>query len=105
MSVPAPRRSAAGIVGFGVAACAACCAGPLVAFLAAAGLLTAGSIAVFGAAGLLITIPAAMWLRHRRAGQAPCGTSDVVPVALSARPAATTREQVGSDDGATVAPR
>lgn len=106
MSAPAPKRSAAGIVGFGVAACAACCAGPVVAFLAASGLLTVGSVAMFGVAGLLVTIPAAVWFRRHRANQTTCATAEVVPVELSTRPANTTPDRSGTDDdGATVTTR
>lgn len=105
MSAPAAKRSAAGVVGFGVAACAACCAGPVVAFLAAAGVLTAGSIAMFGVAGLLVVVPAAMWFRHRRANQTTCATPAVVPVELSKRPADPTPDRSGTDDGATVTMR
>lgn len=104
MSAPAPKRSAAGIVGFGVAACAACCAGPVVAFLAAAGLLTAGSVAMFGLAGLLVTIPTAMWFRRRRAMKTTCAAPDVVSVELSTRPANTTPD-ASRTDGATVTTR
>ena len=104
MSVPAAKRSAAGVVGFGVAACAACCAGPMVAFLAPAGLLTAGSIAMFGLVGLLVTIPAAVWFRRRRANQQTCASPNVVPVELSTRPANTPIES-NADDGATVTTR
>ena len=104
MSAPAPKRSAAGIVGFGVAACAACCAGPVVAFLAAAGLLTAGSVAMFGLAGLLVTIPTAVWFRRRRATQVTCAAPDVVSVELSTRPANTTTDP-SRTDGATVTTR
>lgn len=105
MSAPAAKRSAAGVVGFGVAACAACCAGPVVAFLAAAGLLTAGSIAMFGLAGLLIVVPVATWFRGRRANQQTCATPSVVPVELSTRPANTIPNRSGADDGATVTTR
>lgn len=105
MSAPAPKRSAAGIVGFGAAACAACCAGPVVAFLAAAGLLTVGSVAMFGVAGLLVTIPAAVWFRRSRSNQTACATAEVVSVELSTRPANTTPARSGTDDGVTVTTR
>lgn len=105
MSAPDAKRSAAGVLGFGVAACAACCAGPVVAFLAAAGLLTAGSIALFGVAGLLVVVPAAMWFRRRRANQQTCTTPRMVPVELSKRPADPTADRSGTDDGATVTTR
>lgn len=74
MSASAPKKTVAGIFGFGAVACAACCAGPVIGFLAAAGLLTAGGVAIFGVAELLLIIPAALWLRRRRANNSSCAT-------------------------------
>lgn len=55
------------VLGVGAAACVACCAGPILGFIAATGLLTAGGIAVFGAIGLLIAMPGiALVIRRRR---------------------------------------
>lgn len=105
MNASAPKRSAAGIVGFGVAACAACCAGPVVAFLAAAGLLTVGSVATFGVAGLVVTIPVAVWFRRRRANQPRCEAATVAPVELIARPANTSPDQPARGDSAAVTMR
>lgn len=68
-------------------------------------MLTAGSIAMFGVAGLLVVVPAAMWFRHRRANQTTCATPAVVPVELSKRPADPTPDRSGTDDGATVTMR
>ena len=42
------------LIGAGAAACAVCCAGPILGLLAAIGLGTAASVAVFGTAGLVI---------------------------------------------------
>lgn len=74
----------AGIVGVGVAACAACCAGPVIGFLSAAGLLTAAGFAAFGAIALLLLIPVAVWWVRRRRRVAACAveTEGPVPVTL-----------------------
>ena len=54
-------------LGVGVAACAACCAGPIAGFLAAIGLGTVVGVAVFGIIGLLIAVLAIpVLIRHRR---------------------------------------
>lgn len=54
------------ILGLGAAICAACCAGPILGFIAATGLLTASGFAFFGAIGLLIAIPGIALARRRR---------------------------------------
>lgn len=90
--------------GLGVA-CTACCAGPVVAFLAAAGLLTARIIAMCGAAGLAVVVPAVAWHRRRSADQNVCATPTVKPAELSARPAIPAPGRSGSDDGVTVTAR
>jgi mercuric ion transport protein len=79
MSSDMPTSSAtagAGVLGVGVAACAACCAGPILGALgaigiaSAAGYLVAGSLAV--AAGLLAVAVLVVRRRRRRvAGAAP----------------------------------
>ena len=59
------------IIGIGAAACAACCAGPILGFLAATGLSTVAGVATLGLAGLLALVPAALWwYRRRRRAQA-----------------------------------
>lgn len=47
----AKKKENAAIVGVGVAACAVCCAGPILAVLAAIGLGTAAGFALFGDRG------------------------------------------------------
>jgi len=54
------------ILGLGAAACAACCAGPILGFLAATGLFTLAGVATFGVAGLAVLMPAALWWSRRR---------------------------------------
>jgi hypothetical protein len=74
-----------GVVGIGVAACAACCAGPILGFVAATGLFTVARVAAFGAAGLLV--PAGVWWHRRRRRAAACAAADKpVPVEMGRRP-------------------
>lgn len=79
----------------------------MIGFLAAAGLLTAGGVAIFGVAGLLLIIPAALWLRRRRANSSSCATPDTVPVQIMSRPAEATAapDRVGSSDGEAMTTR
>ena len=50
----------------GAAACAVCCAGPILGLLAAIGLGTAAGVAVFGAAGLTIAAIGVLLVIARR---------------------------------------
>jgi hypothetical protein len=80
------RREGLGVLGFGAAACAACCAGPILGFLAAIGLTTAAGVALFGVVGLLVLVPGGLWLLRRRERQTSCSTPDgTVPVELGRR--------------------
>ena len=70
--------------GVGVAgvACAACCAGPVIGFLAALSLGTAVGLAGSVLAGVLIAIAGILLMRRRRARQAACAVpSTAVAVA------------------------
>lgn len=67
-----PVKERAGLLGIGVAACAVCCAGPILGFLAAVGLGTVLGVAVFGVAGLLIAPLAVVSLARRRQRAAAC---------------------------------
>ena len=61
------KKENVAIVGVGVVACAACCAGPILGFLAAIGLGTAAGFALFGAAALAIgALAVVIVLRRRR---------------------------------------
>ena len=73
-----------GILGFGVAACAACCAGPILAFLAAIGVGTALGFAVFGVAGLAVALLAIVPIMRRRRQQTACAppADETVEVAI-----------------------
>jgi hypothetical protein len=71
----ARRRDGLGIIGVGIAACVACCAGPILAFLG--GLTVAGlaGTALFGAVGLLVAVPALAALVLVRRRRTPCCTT------------------------------
>ena len=76
------KKENAAIVGVGVAACAACCAGPILGFLAAIGLGTAVGFALFGSAALVIgAIAIVVVLRRRRRRSDACTTTSA-PVAV-----------------------
>lgn len=78
------NREHAAILGAGAAACAVCCAGPILGFLAALGIGTATGIALFGLAGLAAAALAAIALsrRRRRRRSAVCTPSPATtPVA------------------------
>ena len=77
-------RQSTGILGVGAAACAACCAGPVIAFLAAASIGTLIGIALFGVAGIAVAIFAGLALLRRRRGAS--GTRLEVPVTLGTKP-------------------
>jgi mercuric ion transport protein len=66
-----------GILGIGAAACAACCAGPILGFVAATGILTAGGLAAFGTVGLLVAIPAIALIVKRRRRPRTCAPPGV----------------------------
>jgi hypothetical protein len=73
-------RDGAAIVGVGAAACAACCAGPILGFLAAIGLGTAAGAVLFGIVGLVIALLVGGGLlirRRRRAASRSCATAPV----------------------------
>ena len=75
------KKENTAIVGVGVAACAVCCAGPILGFLAAIGLGTALGFAWFGSAVLVIgAIAVVVVLRRRRRRADACTMS--APVAV-----------------------
>jgi hypothetical protein len=63
-----PKKENAAVVGVGVAACAACCAGPILGVLAAIGLGTAAGSALFGTVAIVVAvaITAFVVIRRRR---------------------------------------
>jgi hypothetical protein len=78
------KRDAATVAGIGAAACAACCAGPIVGFLAATGVTIAAGVALFGLIGLVLATAVASALVLRRRRRRSCqavAPADIVPVA------------------------
>lgn len=76
------RKKPFGVLGVGAAACAACCAGPILAFLAAAGMFTAAGVALFGVFGLVVLVPAVAWHLRRRRRTTACTAPTAGPVAV-----------------------
>lgn len=79
------KRENAVVIGVGVAACAVCCAGPILGVLAAIGVGTAAGFALFGTIAILIGAAAASFVlvrRRRRAACAPAEAPVGVPVPL-----------------------
>ncbi len=71
------KRENAAIIGVGVAACAVCCAGPILGALAAIGVATAAGFALFGTiAGLIGAAVVAFVLVRRRRLTADCTPAD-----------------------------
>ncbi len=81
------KKENATIIGVGVAACAVCCAGPILGVLAAIGLGTAAGFALFGAIAIVIgaaVIAFVLVRRRRRAATCtPAHVAAPVPVDLT----------------------
>lgn len=81
------KRENAAIIGVGVAACAVCCAGPILGVLAAIGLGTVAGFALFGTLAVVIGAAAVAFVLIRRRRRAvDCTLADAstpVPVELS----------------------
>jgi mercuric ion transport protein len=75
-------KEGAGLLGIGVAACAVCCAGPILGFLAAIGIGTFIGVAMFGAVGLAIALLAIVPIARRRRAAASCETSETIAVSI-----------------------
>ncbi len=75
-------RASLGVFGAGAAACAACCAGPIVGFVAATGTALVLGTVVFGAVGLLIVlaVAAVVYQRRRCKAQRCAPISGAVPL-------------------------
>lgn len=76
------------VVGLGAAACVACCAAPVMAFLAATGVFTITGVVTFGLVGLIGLVPVALWWgrRRRRLTRACPVPDESVSVLLGRRP-------------------
>jgi hypothetical protein len=59
-------KAGLGVLGVGAAACAACCAGPILGFVAATGIASVLGAVVFGVAGLAVVLAVAAVLYRRR---------------------------------------
>ena len=71
------KRDGAGVVGVGVAACAVCCAGPILAFLGAMGSRPLSAWAIFGVVGVLgalLAVPVFLRRRRRPLRRSLCGS-------------------------------
>ena len=78
------KKDGAALVGVGVAACAVCCAGPILGFLAAIGLGTALGVAVFGVGALIVGAAIAVFVIVRRRRRATsCMPVGVEPTAVA----------------------
>ena len=80
------RKEGFSLLGVSIAACVACCAGPILGVLGGIGVAGLASTVVVGATGLVIAAVAAsafVLVRRRRVRQ--CADTDVVPVQLLTR--------------------
>jgi hypothetical protein len=83
------KKDGATLVGVGAVACAVCCAGPILGFLAAIGLGTAAGFAVFGVSALVVGAAIAWFVivrRRRRAASCARVGAEPTPVELPTRP-------------------
>lgn len=85
------KKENVAVVGVGAAACAACCAGPILGFLAAIGLTTAAGFALFGTAALAIATLATVIVLRRRHRRADACVTTPGPVAVEMRNVRTHR--------------
>ncbi|HQZ33599.1 MAG TPA: hypothetical protein PK020_04190 [Ilumatobacteraceae bacterium] len=69
------KKENATIVGVGAAACVACCAGPIIGFLAAIGIGTAAGFAMFGTMSLVVGALAVAFVVRRRHRAITCSTT------------------------------
>jgi hypothetical protein len=81
MDTPNPKSSL-GVLGVGAAACAACCAGPIVGFLAATGVASVLGNVLFGVVGLVavLAVAAVLYQRRRRKARHCAPTTGAVPL-------------------------
>ena len=76
-------KTGAGVLGVGAVACAACCAGPILGFLAAVGVTAVVGTVLFGVVGAVAVVAAAVvWRRRRQARR--CRPAPADPVAVAA---------------------
>lgn len=76
MTDPSARRQGIGLIGVGAAACVACCAGPILAFLGGLTIAGVASSLVIGVAGLAFAaIAGSAWLIVKRRGRNRCAAT------------------------------
>ena len=81
MDTPRPKAGL-GLLGAGAAACAACCAGPVLGFLAATGIAAVFGAVHFGVVGLIVVVAVSAVLWPRRRGRAGDCTPESGPVPM-----------------------
>lgn len=74
--VGAGKKEGIAVVGIAAVACAACCAGPVIGFIAALGIGTGLAVAVFGVGGFVVAALGALWLMRRHQARSQCATGD-----------------------------
>ena len=80
------------IIGVGTVACAACCAGPILGFLATIGLGTAAGFALFGTAAIAFSALAIVIMLRRRRRRATTCAADTGAVAVEMSRVRTARQ-------------
>lgn len=78
-------KQGVGMLGVGAAACAACCAPPVIAFLAAASVGTLIGVALFGMLGLTVAVVAVLAYTQRQRARRNVAESPV-PVSVGRKP-------------------
>ena len=76
------KKESVAIVGVGAVACAACCAGPILGFIAAIGLGTAAGFALFGTAAIAIGAMAMVIALRRQGRRLDACAATTGPVAV-----------------------
>lgn len=71
------------VIGVGVAACAVCCAGPILAVLTAIGIATAAGAVLFGGIAIIVGAVLVGYVFTRRRRQALNRQAEATPVAVS----------------------
>ena len=83
------KNDGAKVAGVAVVACAACCAGPIIAFLGAIGLGTVLGVFLFGGLGLAVAGLGALWWLRRRKRQQTCSASPAPAMPVTMTPTRT----------------
>jgi hypothetical protein len=83
------KKENAAIIGVGAVACAACCAGPIIGFLGALGLLA--GVAMFGTIGLAAAAIVVLVTRRRRRQSDACTPTDASSAVVKIMPRSTVR--------------